>query len=433
MTTAPLAYLAALVDGGGTVPPELAAVRQLVERGHDVTVLAEDSMEREVAATGATFRRWEIAPNRADRSPENDPYRDWEIKSPMKLFERLLDAQFMGPAARYVADVQQAVAEHRPDVVLCSQFAFGAMVAAEAAAIPFIVLMPNTYLLPAEGMPPLGMGLKPAKGPAGRLRDRVIGGFTLRVWDKKGLPRLNALRADLGLEPLAHFWDQVHQARRELVMTSADFDFPAKLPAPARYVGPVLDDPTWVEPWTAPSGGDPLVLVGLSSTFQDQGATIQRIIDALATLPVRAIVTAGPALDPTSVHAPANISVVASAPHREVLKHAAVVINHGGHGTVIKALAAGVPMVVMPHGRDQAENATRVTTRGAGIAVKKGAKPQKIAAAVRKILDDPSYRAHAERIGESVRRDAASGALLRELEAVATPQTARLQSSSKPA
>ena len=121
------------------------------------------------------------------------------------------------------------------------------------------------------------------------------------------------------------------------------------------------------------------------------------------------------------------------APHREVLKHAAVVINHGGHGTVIKALAAGVPMVVMPHGRDQAENATRVTTRGAGIAVKKGAKPQKIAAAVRKILDDPSYRAHAERLGESVRRDAASGVLLRELEAVATPQTARLQSSSKPA
>ena len=230
MTTAPLTYLAALVDGGGTVPPELAAVRQLVERGHDVTVLAEDSMEREVAATGATFRRWETAPNRADRSPENDPYRDWEVKSPMKLFERLLDTQFMGPAARYVADVQQAVAEHRPDVVLCSQFAFGAMVAAEAAAIPFIVFMPNTYLLPAEGMPPLGMGLKPAKGPAGRLRDRVIGGFTLRVWDKKGLPRLNALRADLGLEPLAHFWDQVHQARRELVMTSADFDFPAKLP-----------------------------------------------------------------------------------------------------------------------------------------------------------------------------------------------------------
>ena len=63
-------------------------------------------------------------------------------------------------------------------------------------------------------------------------------------------------------------------------------------------------------------------------------------------------------------------------------------------------------MVVMSHGRDQAENATRVTMRGAGIAVKKGAKPPKIAAAVRTILDDPSYRTNAERLGEAVRRDA---------------------------
>ena len=429
MTTPPLTYLAALVDGGGTVPPELSAVRQLVERGHDVTVLAEDSMEHEVMATGATFRRWATAPNRADRSEENDPYRDWELKSPMKLFERLLDFQFMGPAARYVTDVQQAVAEHRPDVVLCSQFAFGAMVAAEAARIPFVVLMPNVYLLPAEGMPPLGMGFKPAKGAAGRLRDRVIGGFTTRVWDKKGLPRLNALRADLGLEPVAHFWDQVHQARRELVMTSPDFDFPAKLPAAARYVGPVLDDPTWVEPWSPPPGDEPLVLVALSSTFQDQGATIQRIIDGLATLPVRVVVTAGPALDPATLHAPENMSIVASAPHSEVLKHAALVINHGGHGTVIRALAAGVPMLVMSHGRDQAENATRVTVRGAGIAVKKGAKPPKIAAAVRTILDDPSYRTNAERLGEAVRRDAVRSPLVQELEAASDGSYV----SSKPA
>jgi MGT family glycosyltransferase len=429
MTTPPLTYLAALVDGGGTVPPELSAVRQLVERGHDVTVLAEDSMEHEVMATGATFRRWATAPNRADRSEENDPYRDWEVKSPMKLFERLLDAQFMGPAARYVADVQQAVAEHRPDVVLCSQFAFGAMVAAEAARIPFVVLMPNVYLLPAEGMPPLGMGFKPAKGAAGRLRDRVIGGFTTRVWDKKGLPRLNALRADLGLEPVAHFWDQVHQAKRELVMTSADFDFPAILPAPARYVGPVLDDPTWVEPWSSPPGDEPLVLVALSSTFQDQGAAIQRIIEALASMPVRAVVTTGPALDAETLPAPANVSIVPSAPHSEVLKHAAVVITHGGHGTVIRALAAGVPMVVMSHGRDQAENATRVTTRGAGVAVKKGAKPEKIAAAVRTILGDPSYRANAERLGDAVRRDALRSALVQELEAA----SAGSYVSSKPA
>ena len=72
-----LRYLLALVDGGGNVPPELSAARRLVERGHAVTVLAEDSVAFDVRATGATLRRWVRAPNRPDRRPENDPIRDW--------------------------------------------------------------------------------------------------------------------------------------------------------------------------------------------------------------------------------------------------------------------------------------------------------------------------------------------------------------------
>ena len=74
---------------------------------------------------------------------------------------------------------------------------------------------------------------------------------------------------------------RILNARRVLVLTSADFDFPAELPANVRYVGAVLDDPTWATtPWTPPPGDDPLVLVALSSTFQDQGDCLQRIVDA---------------------------------------------------------------------------------------------------------------------------------------------------------
>ena len=409
-------YLAALVDGGGTVPPELGAVRRLIERGHEVSVLAEDSMESEVRAAGAEFGRWEHAPNRPDRRPENDPIRDWELKTPMQLFERLIDTQFIGPAPGYIADVRAAIEDRAPDVVLCSQFAFGAMLAAEAEGVPFAVLMPNAYLLPAEGMPPFGLGLRPARGAAGRVRDRVIGGFTQRLWDKKGLPGLNLLRGELGLEPISHFFDQAHRADRQVVMTSADFDFPAVLPPSARYVGPVLDDPSWSEAWTAPSGDEPLVLVGLSSTYQDHGSCLQRIADALGTLGVRGVITSGPALDPSTLRAPSNVTVVASAPHSRVLEHASAVVTHGGHGTVVKTLAAGLPMVVMHHGRDQADNAARVVARSAGIAVKRTAPPPKIAAAVREILSDPRYRQGAQRLGESIRRDAASGVLVRELE-----------------
>ncbi len=416
MTAPPRSYLFALVDGGGTVPPELGVVRRLVERGHRVTVLAEDSMLDDVRATGATYRPWTEAPNRSSRRPEHDPYRDWECKTPFQLFDRVLDRQFVGPAPAYATDLLAAVADERPDLVVSSFFAIGAMVGAEAAGLPYDVLFANPYPLPAPGLPPFGLGLQPATGAVGRLRDRAVTGFTKRLW-AKGLPRLNELRVAHGLQPLASFFDQILRARRILVLTSADFDFPAELPANVRYVGPVLDDPAWAAtPWIAPPGDQPLVLVAFSSTFQDHAGCLQRVVDALGTLPVRGLVTTGPALDPADVTAPTNVLVVPAAPHSEVLRSAAAVVTHGGHGTVVRALAADVPLVVLHHGRDQADNAARLTARGAGLTVKRSASPGAIATTVRRLLDDSSFRTGAARLGRSIRRDAASGALMAELE-----------------
>ena len=412
-------YLFALVDGGGTVPPELGAARRLVERGHHVTVLAEDSMLADVQATGAAFRPWLSAPNRASRHADDDPFRDWECTNPLALFARLRERQLVGPAPGYAADTTAAIEDVRPDLVVCSFFAIGAMVAAEGAGIPFDVLFPNTYLLPARGIPPVGLGLAPARGMSGRARDRLITSITRRQWDK-GVAGVNMLRASYGLAPVRSFFDQVHRARRELVLTSAGFDFPGDVPANARYVGAVLDDPAWAaEPWVGPTtDGRPLVLVAMSSTFQDQVACLQRIIDVLATLPVHTIVTTGPAIDPAVLTAPAGVTVVQSAPHSEVLRHAAVVVTHGGHGTVVRALAAGVPLVMLAHGRDQADNARRVTARGAGVALKKTADEKAIAAAVRRVLDDPAFAVAAGRLGATIREDAAGDALVRELEDV---------------
>ena len=354
-------YLLTLVDGGGTVPPELGTARRLVERGHRVVVLAEDSMAGEVIATGAELRRWTEAPNRPTRRAADDPYRDWECKTPMQLFARLLEKQFVGPAPAYAADTLAAIEDVQPDLVVSSFFAVGAMVAAESAGLPYDVFMPNPYMLPEPGLPPFGLGLQPASGALGRGRDRAIQSFVGRLW-AKGLPGINELRASLGLPPLAAFFDQFRGARRILVLTSAAFDFEADFPANVRHVGAVLDDPTWAveQPWSAPAGDDPLVLVALSSTFQDHAACLQRIVDALATLPVRGVVTTGPAVDPSEITAPVNVSVVAAAPHSAVLREAAAVVTHGGHGTVIRALAADVPVLVLPHGRDQADNGARV-------------------------------------------------------------------------
>jgi MGT family glycosyltransferase len=416
----PRRYLFAVVDGGGNVPPELSAARRLVERGHAVTVLAESSVASDVRATGATLRRWARAPNRPDRAPDHDPVRDWECKYPWQMVDRLVATLLVGPAADYAQDVSDAIHEVGPDLVACSMFCFGGMVAAEAAGIPFDVVLPNIYPFPASGLPPFGLGLQPARGTAGRLRDRVLTGLGERLWDAKGLAGLNALRHRVNLPRLARFFEQVARARRQLVLTSASFDFPARLPDNARYVGPVLDEPAWAAAsrWTAPAGDAPLILVALSSTFQDQINCLQRIVDALSQLPVRAVVTTGPAVDPKALRSSRNVAIVQSAPHREVLWEAALAITHGGHGTVMKALAAGVPMLLLPHGRDQADTAARVTARGAGIALARTASASAIGRAVQRILKHDSYNAAARRLADVIRRDAERNTLIQELEAI---------------
>jgi len=413
-------YLFALVDGGGNVPPELSAARQLLAGGHTVTVLAEDSVMEDVRATGAEVIRWLHAPNRKDRRPENDPARDWECKYPWQLVDRIAKTLIIGPAVGYARDVSDAIDRCRPDVVVCSMFCVGGMVAAEAAGIPFVALFANVYPLPADGLPPFGTGLRPARGPLGRARDRVLNRATEYLWDASGLSQLNALRRQYGLAPVSHTLDQMRSARRQLVQTSADFDFPWRLPASVHYVGPVLDDPVWAQTsWMPPAGDAPLVLVALSSTFQDQVGCLQRVLDALGTLEVRGVMTAGPAVDAAELDPPANVAILERAPHRHILRHAALLVTHGGHGTAMKGLAAGVPMVLLPHGRDQGDTATRVTMRGAGIALKRTAPSSTIAAAVRRVLQNASYRTAAQRLGEIIRRDAQSDALVRQLESVA--------------
>jgi MGT family glycosyltransferase len=419
-------FLFALVDGGGNVPAELGIVRRLVERGHAAAVLAEDSVLEEARATGAEIWRWRHAPNRKDRRPENDPSRDWECRNPWQLVDRLARTLIVGPAAGYAQDISEAIARRRPFAVLASMFCLGAMVAAETAGIPLVALFPNVYPLPADGLPPFGIGLRPASGPVGRWRDRTLNRVVERWWDTAGLPGLNALRREHRLAPVSHLFDQVRSAHRQLVLTSSEFDFPARLPANVRYVGPVLDDPPWAEiRWTLPAGDAPLVLVAMSSTFQDQIACLQRVIDGLGTLDIRGLVTTGPAIDTSALKPAANVTILQSAPHRQVLEYAALVVTHGGHGTVMKALATGVPMVLLPHGRDQADTAARVTMRGAGISLKRTSRPATIAAAVRRVLDTPSHRTAAQRLGEIVRRDAAGGALVRELEQIALEEDER--------
>jgi MGT family glycosyltransferase len=413
-------YLFTQWDGGGSLPPELTVVRRLLADGHTVTVLGDPVTEPEVRSVGVTdFRTWKEAPHHVTRNPEDEYNRDWEATSPKALLGQLMDTLMVGPAPLFAAETLAVVDDVHPDVIVSSFTLFGAQMAAEARGIPCAVLVPNVLSLPLEGMPAFGPGFTPASGWPGRLRDKALNGFVERIWNK-GLPSLNETRASLGLAPLRRLLDQFECADRVLVLTSTAFDFPAVLPDNVRYVGPQLDDPEWVEPWTPPVEDErPLVLVAMSSTFMDHVDQLQRAVTALGSLPVRGLVTTGPAVDPSEIEAPDNVVLVRSAPHTQVLEHTDVLLTHAGHGTVMKGLVAGVPMVCMPSGRDQPDTAARVAHRGAGVKVSKKASPAKVAAAVQQVLDDPSFAAGAERLGSQIREDLAGRAVLDELEALA--------------
>ena len=409
--------LVAVWDGGGSVPPELSVVRGLVARGHAVTVIGDAVLADDVAAAGAEHVPWATAPQHVTRDPQDDFVKDWEAKNPLALFARIRDRFLVGPAQRFADDVAAELRRRPADVVVGSMMVFGAQVGAEGAGVPVVLLNPNVYALSGVGQPPIGTGWSPARGRLGRARDAAFFRVMERMFDS-GLPALNATRAAHGLAPLRHTLDQIRDTPT-LVLMAPEFDFPSTFPPHVHYAGAQLDDPAWTAPWAPPPGEDPLVLVAMSSTFQNQEPELRRVAAALGRLPVRGVITAGPALDLGGFEAPANVQVVASAPHSEVLRHAAAVVTHGGHGTVVKALAADVPMVVLPMGRDQGDNAARVVAHGAGLRLKRSAKEAAIAHAVGRLLDEPALREAAARLGAAIRAGAGPAVAVRVIEAVA--------------
>jgi MGT family glycosyltransferase len=212
------------------------------------------------------------------------------------------------------------------------------------------------------------------------------------------------------------------KCNRILVCSSPSFDFaPSSIPGNARYAGPQLDDAPSAasrSPWALPSGR-PLVLVGLSSTVMRQEGLLQRIADALGHLEVQGLITTGPAVDPALIAAPPNVTVIRWVRHADVLPSCSVIVTHGGHGTVMKALSAGVPLVVVPLGRDQPDNAARVAYAGAGVRLRKNASVRALRLATARVIDDSRYRAAAGRIASRLAAERDDGLVVDELEQIA--------------
>jgi MGT family glycosyltransferase len=144
------------------------------------------------------------------------------------------------------------------------------------------------------------------------------------------------------------------------------------------------------------------VLISLSTTIEGQREALPPIFEAMTRLSVRGVLTLGGVLPSDEIRAPSNIDVLDYVPHASVLPQVSAVVCHGGLGTVMSALAHGVPLVCIPQGREQPLNAERVQACGAGVMVPRDASASTIAEALRVVIEDPAYRVAAGRVAARI-------------------------------
>ena len=178
---------------------------------------------------------------------------------------------------------------------------------------------------------------------------------------------LNAPRAAVGLAPITDA-DDMWRAPLHLYYTARPFELDLEFPPSFRFVGPGVWEPPASEPEWLAHVDNSLILVGASSEHQRDAALIQTALEAFGDRDVTLAVSTA-AQDPDGFDVPANAHVERWLPHSVLLSRASCVICHGGMGITQKALAAGVPLCVVPFGRDQFDVAARVAAVGAGTAV----------------------------------------------------------------
>jgi MGT family glycosyltransferase len=391
----------------GNAQPQLAVTRELVKRGHEVRVLAHRAGCERIQATGAEFIAFEQSQPDLDLTRrETDTLRDWQARTRVGAGIRILRNGLFAFLLDVSRECASVLREQPADVVVFDWMLGGAGIAAESAGVPAVALVHCPYPFPVRGVPSLFTGMSPKPGKLRAARDDLLARTGLCVL-ASGLPLLNRARAEQGLAPLDRFDHQLLRSDAVCVLTTADLDFASrgKLPANVQYVGPAFEPypREWHSPWPQ-TNANPLVVISLSTSYMDQGALAQRILDAIDGLPLRALLTAGPALDTAGLRLPANARSVPFVPHRSVFPHAALVISHAGWQTINAALADGVPLLCIPDGRDQPDNAARVVHCRAGVKVSKRASVRTLRRAIQDALEDQALTEGAQAVAGALAR-----------------------------
>ena len=351
-------------SGGGNLPPSLGIARVLSERGHSVSFAGRPEMVARVERAG--FRAIELT--RAYEQVARYP-KKWIPKA----------ASFLTSPA-VAEQIRALLASENPDLVDVDQMFPVALLEAARFGRPSVAVCHTCVW----------------RG--------------LEMW-RHVFAMLASLRAEAGFEPIPEDLESLWMIQHKMIVTTSKAldDVPGKLGQShkLRHVGPSLErEPHGVKaalPWPD-QDSTPLVLVSFS-TMPEQGSVqkFQTAIDALARLRVHGVVTVGDSVDPSALKPAKNVAVFATADHDELMRRAALVVTHGGHGTLMRALANGLPMVVVPgFASDQPINAAAVEAWGVGRALAGDATADQISAAVQDVLEASSYRAGARAISSQL-------------------------------
>ena len=360
----------------GHLYPMMDVALALRDAGHAVTIQTLAGEEAQVRAAGIAHRS--IAP-----AIEALPLRDHEAGSAPAQF-RATVATWVDRAEHEVADLRTAVGELAPDLLVVDANTHGAAAFAAAQGRPWAMFMPYALPLPSPDVPAFGPGFPPPRHALDRLRDAVVRRMTAAAV-RPPLRRLDALRDALGVPRLTGLSDHFAAPDLLLYRTAEPFAYPRRdWPANVLAIGPGLWAPAGEAPAWLADLPRPRTLVSVSTEFQDDGAIVGTALRALADEPGSVIVTTS-ALDPGAFTAPHDrVRIERFLPHAAVIPEVDVVVTHGGMGTTQRALAAGVPVCVVPWGRDQSESARRAVVAGAGTMVPRGKlSPHALRAAVR--------------------------------------------------
>ena len=303
--------------------------------------------------------------------------------------------------------------DFRPHVVVSDILTLAPTLAAERAGVPLATLIPHIYPVVEPGLPFFAIGLRQPRTQLGRAIWRQGHQRALRVGLEQGRRDLNIQRSRLGLAPIDRFHGGI-SPDLALVATYPQLEYPRRWPPGVEVTGPMTFELSHPE-IELPPGDDPLVLVAPSTAHDSENHLVRTALAALADEPVRVVATTNRVTPQRPIEVPANATVVEWLSYSQLMPAAALIVSHGGHGTVARALGAGTPVLVCPIIGDMSETAMRVDWAGAGLSLPwRLCHPRPLRWAARRLLRERSFTDKAAEIARWGRENdgAARGAAL---------------------